>query len=182
MRGADGDGNAADAGEPSPAPSELTDSANFKGFGAGRLRRPEAGKKLTEKDALIQSLSAVVRNEGRGQSGTNVVLGSEAGKAATDEEHVSKWKELDERLGTEYPSMRNFKAIGAAEESYAEMVRETVSRGIGYAVPPMMVAKRASSTGKYWTVDVGPVEVKSQEQLVEIYTAIKADPRTKFMM
>jgi len=120
--------------------------------------------------------------EGRTSQGRNVVLG---GEAKTAEEAVDKWKELDQRLGTEYPCMRNFKAIGHAGEDYASMVRETVSQGIGYAVPDIMVVTRASKVtarqtlplrasawevswpatatcplslqnGTYWTVDVGP--------------------------
>lgn len=91
------------------------------------------------------------------------------------------------------------------------MVRETVSQGIGYAVPDIMVVTRASKVtarqtlplrasawevswpatatcplslqnGTYWTVDVGPVEVKTQEQVIQIYAALRADPRTKFMI
>lgn len=57
-----------------------------------------------------------------------------------------------------------------------------MSESIGYAVPAMMVQTRESRKGNYWTVDVGPVEVKAQEQVIEAYSRIKADPRTKFMM
>ena len=101
---------------------------------------------------------------------------------ATREEEIQARVELDERLGLTYPMMRSFKAVGSAEESYEKAVLDAISEFVGYQVPYLLVKRRASRQGTYWTVDVGPVEVKDAKQIVDIYARIKQDKRTKFMM
>ena len=62
------------------------------------------------------------------------------------------------------------------------MVLGAIRSVLGMDVPRELVKQRESKNGTYWTVDVGPLEVQSPEQIVDIYAKIKEDKRTKFMM
>ena len=68
------------------------------------------------------------------------------------------------------------------EASYVAAVVAAVRAATGAWVPDVLVATRRSRNGRFVTVDVGPIECPSQDAVVAVYTAIKGDPRTKFMI
>lgn len=75
-----------------------------------------------------------------------------------------------------YPCERSFKCIGTGGEDFATSIVARVESIVG-VVHKECIRTRPSRTGKYLTVDVGPVMVTSSEQVIQVYASMKEDTR-----
>lgn len=65
----------------------------------------------------------------------------------------------------EYPCQRSFKCVGLADDSFREAMVQSVEEVIGTKIHPESVNIRPSSKGKYISVQIGPVIIKTPEQV-----------------
>ena len=77
----------------------------------------------------------------------------------------------------EYPSQRMFKAVGVSDESFQADMSKVVEDVLRIELQPGMVNVRPSSKGKYISVQIGPVIVKSADQ-VRIPQTLPIPPTT----
>mmetsp|Transcript_2630 Transcript_2630/g.6599 ORF Transcript_2630/g.6599 Transcript_2630/m.6599 type:complete len:172 (+) Transcript_2630:156-671(+) len=131
------------------------------------------GEEPSDKDALLQSLGQISKAAGRTPATNNVVLGGD--------DTVEKWLELDGKVN-EYPCQRSFKCVGLADDSFREAMVQSVEEVIGTKIHPESVNIRPSSKGKYISVQIGPVIIKTPEQVLSIFTSMKQDSRLKWVM
>ncbi|XP_076882099.1 uncharacterized protein LOC143530447 [Bidens hawaiensis] len=89
---------------------------------------------------------------------TNNKFGSTAIDGSTGE-----WLTLNEQINT-YPSVRRFTAIGSGGDDFVRSMVVAVESVIQHPVPQGYVQQRVSSSGKYVSVNIGPVRVISREQ------------------
>lgn len=75
-----------------------------------------------------------------------------------------------------YPCERSFKCIGTGGDDFTNAIIKAVESVVG-TVHKECVRTRQSRTGKYLTVDIGPVMVTSGEQVIAVYAKMKEDPR-----
>jgi len=86
------------------------------------------------------------------------------------------WRELDAKVN-QYPCARKFQAIGVDDGTFVDDVRDIISKALGGRhVHPENVTKRASSKGKYVSANV-TMEMQNCDEVVAVYTALKADRR-----
>mmetsp|Transcript_23172 Transcript_23172/g.64352 ORF Transcript_23172/g.64352 Transcript_23172/m.64352 type:complete len:183 (-) Transcript_23172:399-947(-) len=128
---------------------------------------------ISNHDALVQSLGEVSKAQGRVSDRTNMVLGSD--------DTIEKWKELDQTVN-EYPCQRQFKCVGVSEDGFQDSMVGVVEGVLGTSVHPEMIATRPSSQGKYISVQIGPVIVKTPDQVLAIFSGMKEDTRLKWVM
>mmetsp|Transcript_10168 Transcript_10168/g.19147 ORF Transcript_10168/g.19147 Transcript_10168/m.19147 type:complete len:218 (+) Transcript_10168:107-760(+) len=141
-----------------------------KGFGTSSRDIANADAEVSNTDALLQSLSSL--GSGRDQDKSHLVL--------SDDTSPAGWREIDERVN-DYPIERNFQAIGSGGEDFKKAMVAAVESVLG-SVPENKVATRASSGGKYCSVNIGPLTVATSEQLTAIYQAMATDTRLKWWM
>eukprot|EP00667_Euglena_gracilis_P018292 EG_transcript_19396 len=106
-------------------------------------------------------------------------VGSYLAMAVTGEEDPCK--ELKKSI-IEYPDQRSFVAIGLRDDTYAAAMAQAVSAVLRIDIDASTLLTRLSSNGKYLSVHIGPVLLLSEEQVVQVYTAIREDPRTKYCL
>ena len=82
--------------------------------------------------------------------------------------------------GFEYPLEYPFKIMGLAADDFCEHARRIVASVVP-EVPPERVTVRASAGGKYLSVTVIAV-LRSEEERVAVYAALKADPRVAYAL
>ena len=77
----------------------------------------------------------------------------------------------------EYPCARKFQAIGADDGDFVESVRGVISNALGGRhIHPECVTSRPSSKGKYVSAHV-TAEMRSGDEVLAVYAALKADER-----
>ena len=86
------------------------------------------------------------------------------------------WMALDAEVN-EYPCARKFQAIGADDGDFVESVRGVISNALGGRhIHPECVTSRPSSKGKYVSAHV-TAEMRSGDEVLAVYAALKADER-----
>lgn len=137
---------------------------------AEQARDPQQFPQSPAADALIKSMQDLSsRMESRPQS-SNLVLGVEGSEAA--------WRRLDQQVNV-YPLQRDFKAIGTGGEDFREAMVAAVEKVIG-KVHVECISERVSTEGKYNSVTIGPVWVENADQVVKVYSLMRADSRLKY--
>ncbi|KAK3244890.1 hypothetical protein CYMTET_45521 [Cymbomonas tetramitiformis] len=129
------------------------------------------GKDLNDADALISSMDELSKAQGRVPKTTNMVLGTEG----------MDWDDMDAKVN-EYPLQRDFKAIGKGGDEFVQDMTQLVAGVLGRQIPPELIYTRPSSKGTYLSVTMGPVLVKSPEELKAVYTALQSDSRVKWVI
>ncbi|MED6180470.1 hypothetical protein PIB30_010686 [Stylosanthes scabra] len=102
---------------------------------------------------------------------------SEASKTADYDD----WLALDQKLNS-YPSFRGFTAIGTGGDDFVQAMVLAVQSVIQHPIPQGCVKQKSSSGGKYVSVNIGPIEVISSEQVQAVYNAMRRDDRMKYFL
>ncbi|MED6157649.1 hypothetical protein PIB30_025086 [Stylosanthes scabra] len=102
---------------------------------------------------------------------------SEVSKSAGYDE----WLELDQKVNS-YPSFRGFTAIGTGGDDFVQAMVLAVQSVIQHPIPQGCVKHKSSSGGKYVSVNIGPIEVISSEQVQAVYNAMRKDDRIKYFL
>ncbi|EXB77975.1 hypothetical protein L484_000868 [Morus notabilis] len=127
-------------------------------------------------EAVLKAISEVSKTEGRVGQTTNVVIGGTVTDDSTNE-----WLELDQKVNS-YPMGRGFTAIGTGGEDFVQAMVFAVESVIQEPIPEGRVRHKLSSRGKYVSVNIGPVQVISSEQVQAVYNAMRRDDRMKYFL
>ncbi|PON50672.1 phosphoribosylformylglycinamidine synthase [Parasponia andersonii] len=169
----------------SPAPPSL--SSKFRTTGARHFNlncchneTPESSSAQDEQgppqEAVLKAISEVSKTEGRVGQTTNVVIG---GTVADDS--TRGWLALDQKVNS-YPTVRGFTAIGTGGDDFVQAMVVAVESVIQQPIPEGRVRQKLSSRGKYVSVNIGPVQVVSSEQVQAVYNAMRRDDRMKYFL
>lgn len=126
-------------------------------------------------EAVLKAIS-VSKTEGRVGQTTNMVLGGTVTDDSTDE-----WLTLDQKVNT-YPTVRGFTAIGTGGDDFVQAMVVAVESVLQHPIPLGQVKQKMSSGGKYVSVNIGPVQVVSSEQVQAVYNAMRRDDRMKYFL
>eukprot|EP00892_Ulva_mutabilis_P004820 jgi/Ulvmu1/270/UM001_0274.1 len=91
------------------------------------------------------------------------------------------WREVDEAVN-EYPCERVFTAIGDATPGFRETMVASVEKALNCKVHPESIQERQSSGSKYVSIKVGPVIVSNADEVIAVYTSMKADERLRWFI
>lgn len=127
-------------------------------------------------EVVLKAISEVSRTEGRVGQTTNVVIGGTVTDDSTNE-----WLTLDQKVNS-YPTVRGFTAIGTGGDDFVHAMVIAVESVLEYTIPRGQVKQKISSGGKYVSVNIGPVQVVSSEQVQAVYNAMKRDVRMKYFL
>ncbi|TKY59897.1 hypothetical protein E2542_SST16991 [Spatholobus suberectus] len=127
-------------------------------------------------DAVLKAISEVSKVEGRVGQTTNVVIGGTVADDSTKE-----WLALDQKVNS-YPTVRGFTAIGTGGEDFVQAMVVAVESVIQQPIPQGYVKQKLSSGGKYVSVNIGPIQVVSSEQVQAVYNAMRRDDRVKYFL
>eukprot|EP00877_Chromochloris_zofingiensis_P012452 jgi/Chrzof1/7460/Cz02g24240.t1 len=92
----------------------------------------------------------------------------------------AEWRKLDQKVN-KYPGQRTFTAIGTGGAAFKSSMLDAVQSVVG-PVHVECLSDRPSSQGKYISVRIGPVWVHSADQVVEVFSKMRADERLKWFM
>ncbi|KAL5717572.1 hypothetical protein ACHQM5_010555 [Ranunculus cassubicifolius] len=134
------------------------------------------GEQGPPQEVVLKAISEVSKVEGRIGHTTNVVIGGTVTDDSGDE-----WLSLDQKVNS-YPTVRGFTAIGTGGDDFVEAMVVAVESVLQEAVPEGSVKQKLSSGGKYVSVNIGPVQVVSSEQVQAVYNAMKRDVRMKYFL
>ncbi|PPS10521.1 hypothetical protein GOBAR_AA10104 [Gossypium barbadense] len=136
-------------------------------------------------EAVLKAISEVSKTEGRVGQTTNVVIGGTVADGSTNE-----WLALDQTVNS-YPCVRGFIAIGTGGDDFVRAMVVAVESVLQQPIPESYritanislkdfvagcstryfkkwqgrVRRKVSSRGKYVSVNIGPVQVVSSEQV-----------------
>ncbi|XP_065873061.1 uncharacterized protein [Euphorbia lathyris] len=127
-------------------------------------------------EAVLKAISEVSKTEGRVGQTTNVVIGGTVTDDSTNE-----WLSLDQKVNS-YPTVRGFTAIGTGGDDFVQAMVVAVESVIQQPIPEGHVRQKVSSRGKYVSVNIGPVQVVSSEQVQAVYNAMRRDDRMKYFL
>lgn len=127
-------------------------------------------------EAVLKAISEVSKTEGRVGQTTNMVIGGTVTDDSTNE-----WLTLDQKVNS-YPTVRGFTAIGTGGEDFVQAMVIAVESVIQQPIPQGRVKHKLSSRGKYVSVNIGPVQVVSSEQVQAVYNAMRRDDRMKYFL
>ncbi|XP_057529173.1 uncharacterized protein LOC130807838 isoform X1 [Amaranthus tricolor] len=127
-------------------------------------------------EAVLKAISEVSKTEGRVGQTTNVVIGGTVTDDSTNE-----WLDLDQKVNS-YPTVRGFTAIGTGGEDFVHSMVVAVESVLQQPIPEGQVKQKTSSRGKYVSVNIGPVQVSSSEQVQAVYNAMRRDDRMKYFL
>ncbi|KAE8023702.1 hypothetical protein FH972_009373 [Carpinus fangiana] len=127
-------------------------------------------------EAVLKAISEVSKTEGRVGQTTNVVIGGTVTDDSTNE-----WLALDQKVNS-YPTVRGFTAIGTGGDDFVQAMVVAVESVLQQPVPEGRVRQKVSSRGKYVSVNIGPVQVVSSEQVQAVYNAMRRDERMKYFL
>lgn len=102
------------------------------------------------------------------------------GGTVTDDS-TNEWLTLDQKVNS-YPTVRGFTAIGTGGDDFVHAMVIAVESVLEYTIPRGQVKQKISSGGKYVSVNIGPVQVVSSEQVQAVYNAMKRDVRMKYFL
>ncbi|KAM7464748.1 hypothetical protein LguiA_032869 [Lonicera macranthoides] len=127
-------------------------------------------------EAILKAISEVSKTEGRVGQTTNVVIGGTVTDDSTNE-----WLTLDQKVNS-YPTVRGFTAIGTGGDDFVQAMVVAVESVLQHPIPEGQVKQKVSSGGKYVSVNIGPVQVISSEQVQAVYNAMRRDDRMKYFL
>ncbi|GER56384.1 hypothetical protein STAS_34113 [Striga asiatica] len=127
-------------------------------------------------EAVLKAISEVSKAEGRVGQTTNVVMGGTVTDDSTNE-----WLALDQKVNS-YPTARGFTAIGTGGDDFVHAMVVAVESVLQHPIPQGQVKQKISSGGKYVSVNIGPVQVVSSEQVQAVYNAMRRDDRMKYFL
>ncbi|KAJ8439142.1 hypothetical protein Cgig2_027068 [Carnegiea gigantea] len=127
-------------------------------------------------EVVLKAISEISKAEGRVRQTTNVVIGG----TVTDDS-TSEWLALDQKVNT-YPSERGFTAIGTGGDDFVHSMIVAVESVLQRPIPEDQIKQKTSSRGKYVSVNIGPVLVKSSEEVQAVYNAMRRDDRMKYFL
>ncbi|KAH6798117.1 phosphoribosylformylglycinamidine synthase [Perilla frutescens var. hirtella] len=127
-------------------------------------------------EAVLKAISEVSKAEGRVGQTTNVVIGGTVTDDSTNE-----WLALDQKVNS-YPTVRGFTAIGTGGDDFVHAMVVAVESVLQKSIPEGQVKQKMSSGGKYVSVNIGPVQVVSSEQVQAVYNAMRRDDRMKYFL
>ncbi|KAA8533314.1 hypothetical protein F0562_033153 [Nyssa sinensis] len=127
-------------------------------------------------EAVLKAISEVSKSEGRVGQTTNVVMGGTVTDDSTNE-----WLALDQKVNS-YPTVRGFTAIGTGGDDFVQAMVVAVESVLQKPIPEGQVKQKLSSGGKYVSVNIGPVQVVSSEQVQAVYNAMRRDDRMKYFL
>ncbi|KAK8516735.1 hypothetical protein V6N12_049453 [Hibiscus sabdariffa] len=127
-------------------------------------------------EAVLKAISEVSKKEGRIGQTTNVVIGGTVADDSTNE-----WLALDQKVNS-YPTVRGFIAIGTGGDDFVQAMIVAVESVLQQPIPEGRVRQKVSSRGKYVSVNIGPVQVVSSEQVQAVYNAMRRDNRMKYFL
>ncbi|XP_044490840.1 uncharacterized protein LOC123214892 isoform X2 [Mangifera indica] len=127
-------------------------------------------------EAVLKAISEVSKTEGRVGQTTNVVIGGTVTDDSTDE-----WVALDQKVNS-YPTVRGFTAIGTGGDDFVQSMVVAIESVIQKPIPEGRVRQKLSSRGKYVSVNIGPIQVSSSEQVQAVYNAMRRDDRMKYFL
>ncbi|KAF8408424.1 hypothetical protein HHK36_007576 [Tetracentron sinense] len=127
-------------------------------------------------EAFLKAISEVSKAEGRVGQTTNVVIGGTVTDDSTNE-----WLALDQKVNS-YPTVRGFTAIGTGGDDFVQAMVVAVESVLQQPIPEGHVRHKLSSRGKYVSVNIGPVQVVSSEQVQAVYNAMRRDDRMKYFL
>ncbi|KMT07457.1 hypothetical protein BVRB_6g150760 isoform A [Beta vulgaris subsp. vulgaris] len=127
-------------------------------------------------EAVLKAISEVSKTEGRVGQTTNVVIGGTVADDSTNE-----WLDLDQKVNS-YPTVRGFTAIGTGGDDFVHSMVVAVESVLQQPIPEGQVKQKSSSGGKYVSVNIGPVQVSSSEQVQAVYNAMRQDDRMKYFL
>ncbi|XP_020992746.2 uncharacterized protein LOC107482099 [Arachis duranensis] len=104
---------------------------------------------------------------------------SEVSKSGGAHAGYDEWLALDQKVNS-YPSVRGFTAIGIGGDDFVQAMVLAVQSVIQHPIPQGCVKQKSSSGGKYVSVNIGPIEVVSSEQVQAVYNAMRRDDRMKY--
>ncbi|KAG6425500.1 hypothetical protein SASPL_115938 [Salvia splendens] len=113
-------------------------------------------------EAVLKAISEVSKAEGRVGQTTNVVIGGTVADDSTNE-----WLALDQKVNS-YPTVRGFTAIGTGGNDFVQAMVVAVESVLQMPIPEGQVKQKISSGGKYVSVNIGPVQVISSEQVLSL--------------
>ncbi|MFS8029107.1 putative YbeD-like domain superfamily protein [Helianthus anomalus] len=140
------------------------------------LSSTDDGDQEPPQEAVLKVISEVSKTEGRVGQTTNMVLGGTVTDDSTDE-----WLTLDQKVNT-YPTVRGFTAIGTGGDDFVQAMVIAVESVVQHPIPQGNVKQKMSSGGKYVSVNIGPVQVVSSEQVQAVYNAMRRDVRMKYFL
>ncbi|KAH9708199.1 phosphoribosylformylglycinamidine synthase [Citrus sinensis] len=117
-------------------------------------------------EAVLKAISEVSKTEGRVGQTTNVVIGGTVADDSTNE-----WLALDRKVNS-YPTVRGFTAIGSGGDDFVQAMVVAVESVIQKPIPEGRVKQKVSSRGKYVSVNIGPVQVSSSEQVFPLSSSL----------
>lgn len=127
-------------------------------------------------EAVLKAISEVSKTEGRVGHTTNMVIGGTVTGDSTNE-----WLALDQKVNS-YPGVRGFTAIGTGGDDFVQSMIVAVESVLQQPIPEGKVRHKFSAKGKYISVNIGPVQVISSEQVQAVYNAMKRDDRMKYFL
>ncbi|MED6169266.1 hypothetical protein PIB30_019909 [Stylosanthes scabra] len=127
-------------------------------------------------EAVLKAISEVSKTEGRVGQTTNMVIGGTVTDDSTNE-----WLTLDQKVNS-YPTVRGFTAIGTGGEDFVQSMVVAVESVIQQPIPEGRVKQKLSARGKYVSVNIGPIQVVSSEQVQAVYNAMRRDDRMKYFL
>ncbi|CAI8598076.1 unnamed protein product [Vicia faba] len=154
----------------------------FHGGGGGVIRCSHNDKPSFHDDqgppqeAVLKAISEVSKTEGRIGQTTNMVIGGTVTDDSTNE-----WVALDQKVNS-YPTVRGFTAIGTGGDDFVQAMIVAVESVIQQPIPQGSVKHKLSARGKYVSVNIGPVQVVSSEQVQAVYNAMRRDDRMKYFL
>ena len=92
------------------------------------------------------------------------------------DDSTNEWLTLDQKVNS-YPTVRGFTAIGTGGEDFVQAMVVAVESVIQQPIPQGRVKQKLSARGKYVSVNIGPVQVVSSEQVQAVYNAMRRDDR-----
>ncbi|GKB28718.1 putative YbeD-like domain-containing protein [Tanacetum coccineum] len=81
-----------------------------------------------------------------------------------------------------YPTVRGFTAIGTGGDDFVTSHGQCCRHQSFQHHSQGQVKQKMSSGGKYVSVNIGPVQVVSSEQVQAVYNAMKSDERMKYFL
>ncbi|KAB1225823.1 hypothetical protein CJ030_MR1G027851 [Morella rubra] len=137
---------------------------------------PSSDDQGPPQEAVLKAISEVSKAEGRVGQTTNVIIGGTVADDSTNE-----WRDLDQKVNS-YPTVRGFTAIGTGGEDFVQAMVVAVESVIQQPIPKGRVRQKVSSRGKYVSVNIGPIQVISSEQVQAVYNAMRRDERMKYFL
>ncbi|XP_021723105.1 uncharacterized protein LOC110690550 isoform X2 [Chenopodium quinoa] len=163
---------------PPPGPLKVQHLNMGSGYRVTRTHRLNCSSQDDQdppQEAVLKAIS-VSKTEGRVGQTTNVVIGGTVADDSTNE-----WLALDQKVNS-YPTIRGFTAIGTGGDDFVHSMVVAVESVLQQPIPEGQVKQKTSSKGKYVSVNIGPVEVMSSEQVQAVYNAMRRDDRMKYFL